>query len=61
MKLVHDIFFLDSLTFKIWKNCVTNIINVLDIILKKMQNIGTLVARVKIIADETVIGVLKHI
>ena len=29
--------FLDSLTFKIWKKCVTNIINVLDIILKKCR------------------------
>ena len=34
-------FFLDSLTFKPCKKCVTNIIEVLDIIWKKMQNMGT--------------------
>ena len=34
MKLVHDIF-LDPLTFKLWKKCITDISNVLDIIFKK--------------------------
>jgi len=41
MELVHDIFLLDSLTFKLWKKCVMDIINVLDIIFKKMQNMDT--------------------
>jgi len=40
MELVHDIYFLDSLTFKLWKKCVTNIINVFGHNLKKMQNMG---------------------
>ena len=35
------IYFLDSLTLKIWKKCVTNFINVFDIILKKMRNMDT--------------------
>jgi len=30
-------FFFVSLTFKLWKKCVMNIINVLDIILKKYR------------------------
>ena len=34
MELVHDIYFLDSLTFKLRKKCFMDITNVLDIILK---------------------------
>ena len=51
MELVHDIFFLDSLTFKLWKKCVTNITNVLHIIFKKNAEHGhlSIVARVQII------------
>ena len=32
MELVHNIFFVDSLTLKLWKKCVMDIINVLDLI-----------------------------
>jgi len=37
MELVPDIFLLGSLTSKQYKKCVMNIINILDIILKKCR------------------------
>ena len=37
MEMVHDIFFLDSLTINIREKCLTNIINVFDIISKKFE------------------------
>ena len=51
MKLVYDMFFLGFFDVKLWKKGVTNISNVLDIILKKNAKHRHLsfVARVQII------------
>ena len=49
MELVHDIFFFGLFDVQNMEKCVTNIINLLDIILKKYKTWANIVARVQII------------